>query len=478
MRSDDRLLSMTDCQDILARLTRVGHGGGSTVALIASDWVAGVQWGRNVLLSTTEVTDHRVNMIRSIDGKESGWLLLNETSDNALVAAMRRAERLVPVSDERQDLDILRRAPTPVPLEPALFNESTYTVDGGAMRVTTAMQLIQQAATAGLLSAGYLEMSAHSLAFVDTLGHAEYFRYTWAQCSVTVRDHEGTGSGWAGVDWPEWSRLDVNRLAATAQEKCLRSRKPVTVEPGRYTTILEPQAVFDLVRTLFGDGGIIMLSRNHNESDIATAPFIKVAGQSMLGDRIVDARLTIASDPRDPELGFPPFWPKAWDTSGYPIYMPVTVVKEGVLTTLPYDQDYGARQLGKPPLPWAGAFRMSGGTTSIAEMIASTTRGLLVTRFDSVTLLGAKSVLVRGYTRDGTWLIEEGAITKPVTNLVATESVLFVLNNIVQLGVPQRIFNPPAQWIDPPFGTVIPQPAIVPSLKISDFSFTALLDAV
>jgi predicted Zn-dependent protease len=256
----------------------------------------------------------------------------------------------------------------------------------------------------------------------------------------------------------------------------------VRVEPGRYTTILEPQAVFDLVRIVFGGPGLV--GRAYNEEDSGSPPFLRRASQglgpgySKLGERIIDPRLTISADPMDPELGFPPFWPLETPTGDDAVYHALTYVKEGVLTELGYDRRYGAQQLGLTtgrPVP--GAFRMSGGTTPIAEMIASTKRGILVTRFSNVNLLGSASTLVRGYTRDGTWFIENGKITKPIVNLAATESVLFMLNNVEQLGVPQRIFNPPYEWVTQ-LCAPIPRPAIVPPLKIRDFSFTALIDAV
>jgi predicted Zn-dependent protease len=96
-----------------------------------------------------------------------------------------------------------------------------------------------------------------------------------------------------------------------------------------------------------------------------------------------------------------------------------------------------------------------------------------VTRFDRVLLLHLTSLLCRGYTRDGLWLIENGTITHAVKNLVFTESPLFALNRVEQLGVPQRVFHPCTLW-----KTSTPQPIVVPTLKVSDFSFTALSDAI
>jgi predicted Zn-dependent protease len=470
---DHRILSMKDCQTILAQIEAASQGGGTAQVLIESDWVAGVRWGRNTVLDTAATSNHRLMITRYVNGQTSGLVTVNETSVEALIGAVKRAEWMAATHEVRMDWDLRSRYVTPPPSTPALFDDATYAMTGD-MRVEVVGRQIQRALAAGLMSAGYLEVSAHSAALINAAGRIHYIHYTWAQCSVTVRDPAGMSSGWAGVDWPAWHRIDADQLATTAQEKCVQSRHPVRVEPGRYTTILEPQAVFDLMQPFFGEPTI--LSRGHNESD-SSAPFRKKRGESMLGDKVMDPRLTIEADPMDPDLGFPPLWPNMFHGADSPVYGPFTLVKDGVLTALPYDRDYGVQKMGTLPQPWSGAFRMSGGNTSIAEMIASTERGILVTRFDSVDLIFAKSGLVRGYTRDGTWLIEHGAISKPITNLVATESVLFILNNIDQLGVPQRIFNPPAQWVSP-LGPLIPHPAIVPSLKVREFSFTALLDAI
>jgi predicted Zn-dependent protease len=94
-----------------------------------------------------------------------------------------------------------------------------------------------------------------------------------------------------------------------------------------------------------------------------------------------------------------------------------------------------------------------------------------VTRFDQVSTLDFTRIILRGYTRDGLWLIENGKISKPVKNLVFTEGAFFALNRVEQLGVPQRVFHPA-------YGTAVPHPVVVPPLKIRDFSFTALTDAV
>jgi predicted Zn-dependent protease len=191
-----------------------------------------------------------------------------------------------------------------------------------------------------------------------------------------------------------------------------------------------------------------------------TGPFAMGSGQSKIGQKVMDPRITIGADPMDPDLGFPPF-----SGSGH-VYHPVTWVQDGVLKELSYFRPYGIRKLGlNRGLPNSGAFRMSGGTTTVDEMIATTERGLLVTRFSDLSVIDPNSLLVEGYTRDGLWLVEKGKIAKPVKNFRITESPMFVLNNVEQLGAPVRVFHPSA-------------PAIVPPIKARDFSFTSLSEAV
>ena len=228
--------------------------------------------------------------------------------------------------------------------------------------------------------------------------------------------------------------------------------------------ILEPQAVADIVAAIPGT-----IARRQNES--GNGPFALVQDEALhlwrtkLGLKVVDERVTISHDYADPDLGIvPPI-----DTAPGP----VAWIDHGVLMAMPYDRAYALRALNDPYgiRPPTG-YRMSGGETTTDEMIRTTKRGLLVTRFSDVELLDARSLLLSGLTRDGLWLIENGKITKPVTNFRFTESPLFVLNSLDELGPPMKVFHPTTAA-----GGEL-SPVIVPPLKARDFSFTSLVDAV
>jgi predicted Zn-dependent protease len=478
-----RFWSEADCQDLLARLARVADGGGTTSVLLWSTWTGNVRWARNRISSASEVRNDDIRVGRNVNGAQNAWLLINDDADAALVRAAREAERLARLVEERpQGALYAHFVEEPTPPTAPLFFETTYAVDADR-RAATAEQLMQAAGQAGMLSAGYLEVGAHSMAVLNTDGHARYCQYTTAQYSVTVRDPKGTGSGWAGVDWPDWSKIDGAKLSALALEKCLQSRNPVAVEPGRYTTILEPQAVGDLLIPMMQGDAFLQYDPQNDlptQGPFSTSP---PTYQAKKGQRVIDARLTLSADPVDPDLAFPPFNPmmalegqEEEFNLDYDVYHPATWIEQGVLKNLAYDRNFARNRLGENlGLPNSGAVRMSvtGPTTSLDEMIATTSRGLLVTRLDGVILLNSQSQLCRGYTRDGVWLIERGKISKPVKNLAFTESILFALNNVEQVGVPQRVFHPKTDSI-----WTIPQPVIVPPLKVKDFSFTALTSAV
>jgi predicted Zn-dependent protease len=481
-----QLLSEADCKDIAARITRLAKGGGIAWTIIRSSWTGNVRWARNQVSTSGDVHNNAIFVDRNIRGADAGFVLFNTTSERALAAAVRRAERVAMLRSEKRWSDLVDQELEPLPTSPDLFSKATYELDADK-RAEAARNLAASAAKAGMLSAGYVAVSAHSIAAIDSLGRSRFFSYTHARYSVTVRDPSGSASGWAGADSHDWARIDGAKLSEIALDKCLRSRPPAVIEPGRYTAILEPQAVCDFVGQLFWvDGGAI--DRPAAELSNPPGPFSIVVGTedspgwSFIGRKVLDERITISADPADPELGFPPFnstMSTAATSFVDRVYHPATWIEHGVLKQLAYDRSYAMRYLGlNTGLPNSGAFRMTGGTTPIEEMIATTQRGLLVTRFDpSIQQIDGRSQLYRGYTRDGLWLIENGKITKPAKNLQFTESILGALNNVEQLGVPQRTFHPmndggPLAFLS------MPQPVIVPPLKIRDFSFTALSDAV
>ena len=501
--SQPHFLSEADGHAIAQRIQQASIGGGSADVHIVSRWRGSLRWARNRVTTGGDDQDNRITVWRTVQGARSGQVTIDDVSADAVVAAVRRAEQLARHEREFVEVDAGSRADSPFAFhdepvtKPQLFFDSTYQLDS-EQRAAAAERLMREARAAGMLSAGYIEVSAISMAYLTSWGFSHFFQYTWARYKTTVRDPTGLGSGWAGVDWPDWNKIDGERLSAIALEKCLKSRNPVAVEPGRYTTILEPQAVCDLLAPWSGcvaprdatemnqDGVWHKGWKNEQEPPFEMSDEVRALGLAKFGERVIDERLTFRTDPLDPAVAFAPYQLGAYVPWTTGIYHPVTWIERGVLKNLEENSYYSIRSLGRETQQVApGSFRLSvdGPTSTVEEMIQTTERGLLVTRFDQV-LTGSDNNIrqVRGYTRDGLWLIEHGKISKPAVNMVFVEYTLAVLNRVEQVGVPQRCYHPGVVGFPELVGDLAwlanPQPVMTPALKIRDFSFTALSNAI
>jgi predicted Zn-dependent protease len=391
--------------------------------------------------------------ITSVMGKRRASVSSNRIDENGLKDAVQSAERLARLSPED---------PEAMPeLEPQQYQESlgwseaTASLEPGN-RARASRQITEAALSSGLIATGFLEANSTATAIANSRGLFAYARQTALALTTTVRTEDGAGSGWAGIAHHDWTKVDPAVLAHRAIEKAKRSVNAVAVEPGRYTVILEPTAVGNLVQLLTGP----MSARSADEG---RSFFSKPGGGTKIGMRVIDERVSIWSDPLDPEAPAPTF-----TGEGLPVEKTVWI-ENGVVRNLSYDRFWAQRQ-GKAATPFPGTLRMSGGSQSIDDLISSTERGILVTRFWYIRGVDPRTVLYTGLTRDGTFLIEHGKVTKPVKNFRFNDSPVFMLNNLEGLGRPERVNA--SESLGPG------SPIVVPPIKVRDFNFTSLSDAI
>ena len=278
---------------------------------------------------------------------------------------------------------------------------------------------------------------------------------------ATVRSVDGTGSGWACSDGTSFGDIDAKQVAATAVEKARTSRNPVAIEPGRYTTILEPTAVGNLVQLIAG-------AMQARAADEGRSFFSKQGGGNKIGMKVVDERVTLLTDPEDA-----PSTTGGFDGSGLPLEK-VLWIENGVVKNLNYDRFWAQKQNVQPTRAGGGfgarSLRMLGGTSSIPNMVRDTERGILVTRFWYIRAVDPRTILYTGLTRDGTFLIENGKVTRPIKNFRFNESPIFFLNNLQAMGSTIRINSSENLGAG---GAVY-----MPPIKVRDFTFSSLSDAV
>ncbi|MGI8619681.1 MAG: TldD/PmbA family protein [Gemmatimonadaceae bacterium] len=441
--------------EAIARRVLASAKAGETRVTITSGARANTRFAENQVSTSGDNYDAEVT-VRSVFGKRVANASTNKLDEASLAALVARSEALARLAPEDPEL-MPELGPQTYPTRPEPSQTETPTPE---QRAAAVRAVSEPARAAGLISTGYMQSNVGSLAIANNKGLFAYNRASSAAMSTTVRTPDGTGSGWAGSAHDEWSELDAATLGARAIDKSVRSRNTVAVEPGRYTVILEPTAVANLVQLIVGG---FQSPVNARSADEGRSFFSKPGGGNKIGTKVVDERVTIVSDPMDPDGRGGLFTGEGIPTQR------VVWIENGVVRNLQYDRFWAQKQ-GVSPTAASNVLRMSGGDASVEQMIASTQRGILVTRLWYIRAVDPRTILYTGLTRDGTFLVENGRITQAIKNFRWNESPIFMLNNIEMMGKPMRVnASESGQG-----GGVI----IVPPIKARDFNFTSLSDAV
>ena len=402
-----------------------------------------IRYARNTVNTSGETNELGLS-ITSVFGKKSGSTTINEFDDESLKRAVERAE------------EIARLAPENPEYMPMLgpqnygasrtFSESTDAINP-EYRAQLAIDSITPCRENDLTAAGYLEDFSGFVATGNSKGLFGYNQSTSVDFTVTVRTADGTGSGYAGKDFNDASLLKAGSVTNVAVQKAKASVNAQAIEPGKYTVILEPMAANDLLR-LLGNG------LDARSADEGRSFMSKKGGGTRLGEKLFDERVDIYSDPIHPDIPAAP-----WSGDGLPLER-TNWVENGVVKNMFYSRYWAERQ-GVQPVPRQRGLIFEGGDQSLADMIRNTERGVLVTRFWYIRAVDPQTLLYTGLTRDGTFYIENGQIKFPVKNFRFNESPIIMLNNIEALGKPERTNG-----------------NMIPPMKIRDFTFTSLSDAV
>ncbi|MBQ4821688.1 TldD/PmbA family protein [Aquimarina sp. MMG016] len=402
-----------------------------------------IRYARN----TVSTAGHRSNqtlVVQSNFGKKSGTATIDEFDDESLKKVVKRAEELAKLSPENPEFM--------APLGPQKYDAS-ITYDDATAKITpdyraqVANSSIEPAAAKKVTAAGFFNDSYGFSAMMNSNGLFAYNKSTSANFTVTMRSNDGTGSGWVTRDFNDISKFDAVEASNVAIEKAVMSKEAKAIEPGKYTVILEPAASVGLL-------GNMAFAFNARTADEGRSFMSKEGGGTKMGEKIVDERVNIWSDPLNPEVPT-----GTWNGSGQPLKK-TSWIENGVVKNLAYSR-YWAEKKGVDPVPFPNGFIMQGGDASLEDLIKGTKKGILVTRLWYIRSVDPQTLLYTGLTRDGTFYIENGKIKHPVKNFRFNESPIIMLNNLETLGKQVRING-----------------NLVPYMKIRDFTFTSLSDAV
>jgi predicted Zn-dependent protease len=408
-----------------------------------------IRYARNAVSTSGNVSQTTL-VVSSAFGKKLGTATINEFDDASLEKIVRRAEELAQLAPENPEF---------VPfLEPQKYTDAiTYVPATAAItpkqRTDAVAQSLQVSRDNKQVAAGFLEDNKGFAAMMNSKGLFAYNTFTNVNFSVTARTADGTGSGYATRGYNDITKLDTKAATEIATQKSMKSAAAKAIEPGKYTVILEPAAAAVLLER-------ILFDLDARQADEGRSSFSKAGGKTRLGEKLMDERVTIYSDPLHPELPT-----STWNGDGRP-QEKTTWIEKGVVKNFTYSR-YWAQKKGVKAIPAPDSFIMEGGTKSLQDLIAGTKKGILVTRLWYIRDVDPQTLLLTGLTRDGTFYIENGKIMHPIKNFRFNESPIIMLNNLEELGKVERTVSVESN-----------NNYLIPPMKIRDFTFTSLSDAI
>ena len=317
-------------------------------------------------------------------------------------------------------------------------------------RARAVAQVVALAAKNDQTAAGIFATGAYVSALANSRGLFATHRQSRAEFSITILEQDS--SGWAKAGATDMREVNPQELAARASQKAAASRHPREVQPGYWTAILEPAAVLDLVGFLFYDfAGTAVLDQR--------SCFHQRMGKKLMGENI-----TIHDDVAHPLQSGPPF-----DGEGMP-RQKVLLVDQGVPRNLVYARSTARKMNARPtghalPLPTQDGeapFNLvfGGGKNSVDDMIASTERGILLTRLWYIREVDPYEKVLTGMTRDGTFLVQDGRVVGGVRNFRFNQGILEMLLNVEMMGPAVRAAGEESFEM------------VVPPMKVRNFHFS------
>ena len=429
--------------------------------------------GKNALTRFANNTIHQnvaeeglvISVRTVIDGK-TARATTNKSDDESLRRAIKAAEELTRVQERDADLlpmaspNDLPKAPNDAPSRKFASTASITPED----RAAAVGKIVDIAKKSNLVTAGIYATSDTFEALVNSRGVNAFHSETKAEISITML--AGDSSGWQKANSPDVANIDARHLAEVSAQKARESAKPIELAPGKYTVILEPAAALDLVGFMFYDfGGQAVLDERSFLSN-------------RIGTKLFGKNITIEENAYHPLQSGAQF-----DGEGVPRQR-VTLVENGVVKNLVYARGTASKMsasevagkvgevkvtghgfalpndMGDAPMNIVFSGPPAGQAKTVEEMIASTERGVLVTRCWYIREVEPYEKILTGMTRDGTFLIEDGKVRGGVRNFRFNEGLVHLLNNVEQLGTPARASGEEAFDM------------VVPAMKVCDFNFT------
>ena len=402
----------------------------------------------NAIHQNVETSDIDISLRVDLDGR-SGRAATNQFDDESLKALARRSVNAARAITGKQELPPMM-GPQKYREIPA-FDQSSAFMEP-EQRAEMVLKAVKLARQEKVELAGLVNNTLYATAMANSHGLFAYHNMSTLRMELTARS--GITAGRFAQTARKAGEIDPEKIAAIAIQKCLGGLNSKALEPGDYTVILESEAVTTpLIFMSYLSFGALSVQENLS----------CLSGK--MGQKLMGGNITISDDAYNPLA----VWAEPFDSEGMP-RKKVTIIEKGVARGPVYDLKTAAKDktettghgLPQPNTygPMPRNLILEGGSASLEDMIKSTKRGVLVTRFWYNRVVDRKIPIITGMTRDGTFLIEDGEISHGVKNMRYNQDLMEFFNNVETLGIPESQEN-----------------MVAPPLKVNNFHFTGLTEA-
>ncbi len=462
------MLTRDQASDIFDRVKKVSTADEVEV-LFSGGRFALTRFANNTIHQNVEDENHIVS-VRTVFGGRTARATTNKFDDDGLrrvvesSEALARVQRpdpdLLPMPDSREATGSADEGVRATQVPSRHFEQTAATMP--QLRAEGVRKIVEVAQKHKLTTAGIFSSSESVEGIFNSRGLSEWHTQTLAEVSITMLGADS--SGWQKANSPDVTNLDPLKMAESAAKKALDSAHPTEIPSGKYTVILEPSAALDIVGFMFWDYSAMSIL---DQRSFLTG---------RIGSKLFGENITIWDDVTHPLQTGSPF-----DGEGMR-RLRVPLVENGVVKRVVYARATAERmkrsaqkdkvgpiqptghgfplpnEMGEMPLNLV--FAAPQNPQTLAQMIASTERGVLVTRLWYIREVDPYEKIVTGMTRDGTFLVENGRIKQGVRNFRFNESLIHMLSNVEAMSLPLRACG--EESID----------MVVPAMKIRDFNFT------
>ena len=457
------MLTKEQAGDVFERIRKISTADEVEV-LFSGGKFALTRFANNTIHQNVADENHVVS-VRTAFGKRTARAFTNKLDDDSLRRVVESSEALAKVQHADPDILPVPDAQEAAAVSPAVVPTRYFEQTAGItpeVRADGVKKIVDVAKRHKLTTAGIFSSAESVDGIFNSRGLNKWHTQTLAEVSITMLADDS--SGWQKANSPDAANVNPLALAEIAAQKALDSAHPVEIPAGKYTVILEPAAVLDIVGFMFWDySGMALLDQRS---------FLN----GRIGSKLFGENITIWDDVTHPLQTGAPYDGEGMQRQRLPL------VENGVVKRVVYARATAERmkraeqkdqvgpveatghgfalpnEMGEMPLNIV--FAAPQDPKTLAQMIASTERGVLVTRLWYIREVDAYEKIVTGMTRDGTFLVQDGKVRQGVRNFRFNQSLIHLLSSVESMSVPVRSCG--EESFD----------MVVPAMKIRDFNFT------